>query len=130
MPFPELRGCFIVSGSPTLFYAWIIFMVYEAGMLLHSGYMPSSFDIGGEEFAFSWFSKVFKAVSFSSSCETKHLTSFVDKTGGYTDLFRVVYRDGILTLLTIRVTADILVRYTILCVSLWYVPLDGPSDTN
>ena len=46
MPFPELRGCVLVSGSPVLFYAWIIFMVYEAGVLLHSRYMPSSFDTG------------------------------------------------------------------------------------
>jgi len=84
----------------------------------------------GEAFAFSWFSKGFKAVSLPCSGETKHLTSFIDKAGGYTGLFRVVYQDGILTLLTTRVTAYILVRYIVLRVSLWYVPLDGPPDTN
>ena len=104
-------------------------MVYEAGVLLHWLHV-SRFWHRVEEFAFSWFSKVFKAVGFSSSGEAKYLTSFIDKVGGYTGLFRVVYRDGILTLLTTRLTANILVRYTVLCISFWYVPLDRPPDAN
>jgi len=112
-----LSSCF----SLTFHVLWLGYLYGIWGRYVNSHRLHASrFWHRGEVFAFSWFSKVFKAVSFSSSGEANHLTSFIDKASGYTGLFRVVYQDGILTLLITRVTANILVRCIVLRVSLWY----------